>query len=110
MKFPQFLVALDDADLDTITLLKCGLRVPRTWIFSSAFWAFGLRIRGFKHCRPVISIDATHLYGKYKGKLLIAMSTDGNDEVYPLEFALVESEGTETLGWFLACLLSRVMN
>ena len=56
----------------------------------------------------MISIDATHLYGKYKGKLLIAMATDGNNKVYPLTFAVVESESTETWGWFLACLLTYV--
>ena len=33
-----------------------------------------------------------HLYGKYKGKLLIAMAMDANNEVYPLVFAVVESE------------------
>ena len=57
----------------------------------------------------MISIDATHLYGKYKGKLLIVMETDGNNEVYPLMFAIVESESMETWGWFLACLLTYVM-
>ena len=46
----------------------------------------------------MISMDATHLYGKYKGKLLIAMATDGNNEVYPLTFAIVESESTKTWG------------
>ena len=45
-----------------------------------------------------------HLYGKYKGKLLIAMATDANNKVYPLAFAVVESESKETWGWFLACL------
>ncbi|RVW71392.1 Serine/threonine-protein phosphatase 7 long form-like [Vitis vinifera] len=30
----------------------------------------------FAHCRPVLSIDGTHLYGKYKGTLLIAMGCD----------------------------------
>ena len=44
----------------------------------------------------MISIDATHLYGKYKGKLLIAMAIDGNNEIYPLAFAVVESESTES--------------
>ena len=44
----------------------------------------------------MISIDAMHLYGKYKGKLLIAMAIDGNNEVYPLTFTVVESESTET--------------
>jgi len=56
----------------------------------------------------VISIDATHLYGKYKGKLLIAMATDSNNKVYPLMFAVVESESMKTWGWFLACLLTYV--
>ena len=109
-EFPRFLVALSDADPDTITTLKCDPRVPGTCIFNSAFWAFSLCIRGFRHCRLVISIDATHLYGKYKGKLLIAMATNGNNEIYPLAFAVVESESTESWGWFLACLPTYVMD
>ncbi|GAV64576.1 hypothetical protein CFOL_v3_08094, partial [Cephalotus follicularis] len=28
-------------------------------------------IEAFKYCRSVICIDATHLYQKYKGKLLV---------------------------------------
>ena len=102
--------ALNDADLDIVTLLKCNPYVLGTCIFNFAFWDFGLCIRGFKHCRLVTSIDAMHLYGKYKGKLLIAMATDVNNEVYPLAFAVVKSESTETWGWFLACLLTYVMD
>ena len=100
--------SLSNADSDTMTTLKCDPHVLGSCIFNSAFWAFGPCIRGFRHYRLVISIDATHLYGKYKGKLLIAMATDGNNEVYPLTFAVVESESTETWGWFLACLLTYV--
>ena len=94
MELPGFLMALDDANPDIGTLLECDPRVPGTCIFNSAFWAVGSCIRGFRHCRRVISIDAMHLYGKYKGKLLIAMATNGNNEVYPLAFAIVKSEGT----------------
>ena len=43
-----------------------------------------------------------------KGKLLIAMATDGNNEIYPLTFAVVENESMESWGWFLACLLTYV--
>ena len=94
MELPGFLMAFDNANLDIVTLLECNPRVPRTCIFNSVFWAFGPCIRGFKHCKPVIGIDAMHLYGKYKGNLLIAMATNGNNEVYSLAFAIVESEGT----------------
>ena len=95
-ELPRFLAALSDANPDTVTTLKCDPRVLGTCKFNSTFWAFGPCIRGFRHCRPVISIDATHLYDKYKGKLLIAMATNGNNEVYPLAFVVVESESTES--------------
>ena len=49
----------------------------------------------------MISIDATHLYGKYKGKLMIATATDANNKIYPLALAVVESESTETWGLVL---------
>ncbi|XP_057247563.1 uncharacterized protein LOC130589930 [Beta vulgaris subsp. vulgaris] len=48
--------------------------------------------------------DGTHLYGKYKGKLLIAMGTDANFQLFPLAFAVVEEESTEDWSWFLACI------
>ena len=109
-ELPQFLAALSDANLDTVTTLKCNPLVSGTCIFNSVFWAFGPCIRGSRHCKSGISINATYLYGKYKGKLLIVMATDGNNEVYPLAFAIVESESMETWGWFLACLLTYVTN
>ena len=67
-ELPQFLTALKDADLTIVTQLKCDSHgVLGTCTFNRAFWAFGPCIKGFKHCRSVISINAMHLYGKYKG-------------------------------------------
>ena len=40
----------------------------------------------------MISIDETHLNGKYKGVLMIAMATDANQKVLPLAFAIVDKE------------------
>ena len=37
-------------------------------------------------------IDNTHLYDKYKAKLLVAVSYDENNKVYPLCFAIVEKK------------------
>lgn len=36
----------------------------------SCFLSFGLVIEGFKHYRPLLHNDRTHLYGKYEEKLL----------------------------------------
>ena len=81
-----------------------------TYTFKSVFWAFCPCIVGFKHYRPMISIDATHLYEKYKGTLMIAMATNANNKIYPLAFVIVESESTEIGGWFLACIRRYVTN
>ena len=47
---------------------------------------------GFKYYELVISIDETHLYGKYQGKLLVTMTTNANNKVFPLAFAVVDYE------------------
>jgi hypothetical protein len=65
---------------------------------------FGPSIARFIHYRPMISIDATHLYGKYQEKLLIAMAQDANNEVYPLAFAVVKSKSKDSWKWFLSCI------
>ncbi|XP_031737534.1 uncharacterized protein LOC116402427 [Cucumis sativus] len=78
--------------------------VPGTTIFGRVFWSFGPAIEGFKHCRPLIQIDGTHLYGKYKGKMLTALSIDANGHIFPLAFAIVEGENTSSWSWFLRAL------
>ncbi|KAL4569800.1 hypothetical protein LXL04_025444 [Taraxacum kok-saghyz] len=65
------------------------------------FWAFAPCIKGFKHFRPVISIDGTHLYGKYKGTMMIAIGVDGNNQILPLAFKYYTSVnlGNEQLNY-----------
>ena len=73
-------------------------------LFDRAFWAFGPCIEGFVYCRPLLCIDGTHLYNKYKGTLLVATAVDANDQLFPLAYAIVESESTDSWGWFFACM------
>uniref|UniRef100_A0A2N9G5E1 MULE transposase domain-containing protein n=1 Tax=Fagus sylvatica TaxID=28930 RepID=A0A2N9G5E1_FAGSY len=102
---PKFMLALQEANPTTVVkfLKKDGFE-RNTERFQRVFWAFGPCIAGFVHCRPVISIDGTHLYGKYQGKLLIAMAQDANNEIYPLAFAIVENESESTWKWFLSLI------
>ena len=72
------------------------------------FWLFKPSIDGFEHCHPVLSIDITHLYGKYKGSLLIVIGCDGNNQLFPLEFAITKSENIDSWEWLLACTINRV--
>nr|XP_023898745.1 uncharacterized protein LOC112010632 [Quercus suber] len=68
------------------------------------FWSFDPCISGFKYCKPAISIDGTHLYGKYQGKLLVSMAIDANNKVFPLAFVVVDWESGCNWRWFLQCL------
>ena len=65
-------------------------------VFHRVFWVFPLSIERFKYCRPIISTDATHLYGRYKGTMLIAMGVDANNQFFPLAFAIIEEESLDS--------------
>ena len=55
-----------------------------------------------------MSINGTHLYEKYKATLLIVLGCDGNNQLFPLAFAITKGENTDSWGWFLACIRNRV--
>lgn len=52
-------------------------------------------------CRPIIGVDGAHLKGPYPGILLTAVGKDGNNNIYPVAWAVVETESSETWSWFL---------
>lgn len=45
-------------------------------------------------------VDGTHLFGKYKGFLLSTSGQDANSRVFPIAFAVMEIENTESWAWF----------
>ncbi|XP_016168933.1 uncharacterized protein LOC107611532 [Arachis ipaensis] len=79
-------------------------------ILTRVFWAFYPCIKAFRSCKPVVQIDGTHLYEKYKGALLVAVSQDGNGNIVPLAFAIVEGETANAWYFFLSHLRTHVVN
>ena len=72
---PKFMAALTESNPGSKVEWKTlNIGVIGSAYFYCVFWAFGSFIEGFKHCRPVISINAIFLYGKYIRKLMIAMA------------------------------------
>jgi len=65
---------------------------------------FGLLI----NVKRLSSFDGTHLYEKYRGTLLMVTSQDGNGDVLPLAFVVVESETLTAWSWFLTHLREHV--
>ncbi|KAH0728941.1 hypothetical protein KY289_000129 [Solanum tuberosum] len=98
----RFMEALKHFNPGTIVEWKTEQRVNVIEdVFNYVFWTFKPCIDGFVFCRPVISIDGTHVYEKYDIKLLIAIATDGNSSILPLAFAIVANESMETWSLFL---------
>ena len=108
-KLPRLFLTLEQANLGCVVIWKTfDSNMPNTEIFQNVFWSFKPSIEGFEHCRPILSIDGTHLYGKYKGTLMIAMGCDGNNQLFPLTFAIIKGENIDSWGWFLAWIRNRV--
>ncbi|CAL8173644.1 unnamed protein product [Prunus armeniaca] len=70
-------------------------------IFKRVYICFGALKKGFvEGCRPVVGFDGCHVKGSHPGQILSAVGIDGNNGMFPIAFAVVEVENTETWGWF----------
>ena len=74
-------------------------------IFRRLYCCFSELKKGFSnHCRPVLCLDGCFLKGPVKGELLSAVGMDGKNQMYPIAWAIVEGETTESWLWFLTLL------
>ncbi|GFZ08227.1 serine/threonine-protein phosphatase 7 long form-like protein [Actinidia rufa] len=101
-KLPRFMRTLELRNPGTAVILKTlNLDIMGVRALDRIFWAFRPCIEGFKHCPPVIGVDGTFLYGRYTGVLLIATARTVMNNIFPLAFALVESENYRDWSWFI---------
>ncbi|XP_016192591.1 uncharacterized protein LOC107633485 [Arachis ipaensis] len=97
-ELPRSILGVQSTMEGTVALLKTSpVRVgdqvdDSTVYFHRLFWTFPPCVETFRHCKTLISIDDTHLYGKYGGTLLLAIVQDGNSNILPIAFALVEGK------------------
>ncbi|KAL6129833.1 hypothetical protein ACLB2K_073182 [Fragaria x ananassa] len=73
---------------------------PETRRFEQMFVCYDAWMKGFQFCRPIIFIDATFISNKYRGQLIGASAKDANQGLYPVAYAIVDSE-TESNWRFL---------
>ncbi|XP_060960604.1 uncharacterized protein LOC115710825 [Cannabis sativa] len=69
--------------------------------FKYCFWSLAACRRGFKFCRPVISIDGTFLKTRFGGTMLVAVAYDANNQLFLIAFAIVDSENHDSWKYFL---------
>ncbi|XP_033139774.1 uncharacterized protein LOC117133063 [Brassica rapa] len=97
---PDYLQRLVTANPGTITKLYTETVEGGGERFKYMFVAFGASIKGYEFMRKVVVVDGTHLKGKYAGCLLTASAQDGNYQIFPLAFAVVDSENDSSWEWF----------
>ncbi|KAH0712686.1 hypothetical protein KY289_008645 [Solanum tuberosum] len=63
---------------------------------------------GFKAgCRKIVGVDGCWLKATmYGAQLLSAVTLDGNNNIFPIAYAIVEKENKETWCWFLTYLMN----
>jgi hypothetical protein len=65
-------------------------------VLKRVFCCFSQCVASFTHYRPIVSVDATFLIGKYKGTLMVDVGMTAENQLLPLAFALVEGENNES--------------
>ncbi|KAK2638658.1 hypothetical protein Ddye_026453 [Dipteronia dyeriana] len=61
--------------------------------------------KGWKEgCRPILGLDGFFIKRFHTGQLLTTIGVDPNNQMYPVAYALVESECRDTWSWFLKLL------
>jgi len=103
-RLPSYLEQISLANPDSITAIELD-SINR---FKYLFLSFGASIKGFKYQRRVIVVDGTHLNGKYGGVMLVAAAQDGNFQIFPLAFGIVDAEDEPSWEWFFTKLASCV--
>ncbi|TYK02872.1 protein FAR1-RELATED SEQUENCE 4 [Cucumis melo var. makuwa] len=85
---PRFFDKLVESNPGTCTALE----MDDSGHFKFCFMAFGASIEGWKYCKPIIYVDGKFLKCKFGGILLTASSQDGNNQIFPLAFTIVDSK------------------
>ncbi|KAH1063293.1 hypothetical protein J1N35_028280 [Gossypium stocksii] len=96
----DYLLELRRSNPGTTTICKLDYRLfQRLYICLEA-----CKSRWLTSCRRIIGLDGCWLKGYYGGHLLTAIGVDANDCIYPVAFAVVESENKQSWFWFLELL------
>ena len=59
-------------------------------------------------CRPLIGLDGCFLKGEFGGQLLSEVGKDGNNQMFPFAYVVVESENYSSWKWFVDLLIANL--
>ncbi|KAL0396307.1 UNVERIFIED_CONTAM: hypothetical protein Scaly_0079100 [Sesamum calycinum] len=104
-RFPYYAKIVSANNERSFVTLQCDIdeseSIPHAPVFKRFFLdLFALRDRFLEGCSPFLGFDRFHLKGPFGGVLLAAIGLDGNNGLFPVAFAIVESECKQPWGFF----------
>ncbi|CAA0806599.1 Unknown protein, partial [Striga hermonthica] len=100
-KLRRYIAELQRVDRNGIFQLK----LKSGSVFKCFYVGFSALRQGFlQGCRPIIGLDGAFLKTFLGGVLLCAVGKDGNNQIFPLAWAVVDSENESNGKWFLDIL------
>ncbi|CAL2257716.1 unnamed protein product [Prunus armeniaca] len=92
----------------SIVLVKTSLRGDDP-IFERFYICFDQLRKGFiEGCRTMVGFDGAFIKGQHPGQLLSIVGIDANNGMFPIAFAVVETESKDTWTWFLEIFFNDV--
>ena len=86
--YVSFAYMLESSNPCSLVTLKT---IEDDWFFHFFMYLVAF-IQGWPHCRPMLIMDGTYLKAKYRETLLNMCAKDRNQNIFPIAFAIVESE------------------
>jgi hypothetical protein len=91
-------------------IIKCGMSEIGP-VFERIYICLEACKAAFSYtCRPLIGLDACFLKGEHGGQLMAAVGKDGNNQMFPIAYAVVEAETRDSWQWFVDLLLEDLQN
>ncbi|XP_024004127.1 uncharacterized protein LOC112081587 [Eutrema salsugineum] len=101
---PSYLENLRSSNPGSVCKTEFQLDKNGSKRFKYMFISFAASIAGLPYLRPVVILDGTHLVGRFGGCLICASRQDGNFQIFPIAYAVVDSENDAAYEWFFRCL------
>ncbi|KAJ9557969.1 hypothetical protein OSB04_012583 [Centaurea solstitialis] len=107
-KLRDYVLELQKSNPNTTVKLQveveCNLS-STTRQFKRIYICLGGLKQGFKAIgKELLGLDRSFMKGPYPGQILTAVGVDPNQGIYPLAYAVVEAETTDSWSWFLEIL------
>lgn len=98
---------LDKNPGNTVVISTDRVNIEFPPVFKRMYVCFDALKKGcMLGCRKILGLDGCFLKGPCKGELLSAVGKDGNNQMFPVAWAIVEVECKDSWTWFLDILRS----